>query len=66
MEHIKFTMHKTGDHMSKMRAIQVSKAKGKLELVERDIPNPTTGTVRVKVEACRVCHLSLVKNIEIP
>lgn len=42
--------------MPKMRAIQISKPKGKLELVEREIPKPTAGTVRVKVEACGICH----------
>ena len=47
----------------KMRAIQVPKAKGPLELVERDIPEPNRGWVRVKVEACGVCHSdSLVKE----
>src|SRR5262249_24147268 len=40
----------------KMRAFQVSRPKGPLELVERDIPEPAAGTVRVKVEACGVCH----------
>jgi D-arabinose 1-dehydrogenase-like Zn-dependent alcohol dehydrogenase len=39
-----------------MRAIQVSRPKGPLELVERDIPEPAAGTVRIKVEACGVCH----------
>jgi alcohol dehydrogenase/propanol-preferring alcohol dehydrogenase len=39
-----------------MRAVQVSRPKGPLELVERDVPEPSTGTVRVKVEACGVCH----------
>ncbi len=47
----------------KMRAVQVPKAKGPLELVERDIPEPQRGWVRVKVEACGVCHSdSLVKD----
>jgi D-arabinose 1-dehydrogenase-like Zn-dependent alcohol dehydrogenase len=41
--------------MAKMRAVQVT-SPGKLELVEREIPKPTAGTVRVKVEACGVCH----------
>jgi len=36
----------------KMRAVQVSKAKGPLEVVEREIPEPKAGWVRVKVEAC--------------
>jgi alcohol dehydrogenase len=42
--------------MAKMRAVQVSRAKGPLELVERDIPEPGPGTVRVKVQACGICH----------
>lgn len=40
----------------KMRAVQVGYAKGPLELVEKDIPEPGIGTVRIKVEACGVCH----------
>jgi D-arabinose 1-dehydrogenase-like Zn-dependent alcohol dehydrogenase len=47
----------------KMRAVQVSKAKGPLEVVEREIPEPKSGWVRVKVEACGVCHSdSLTKD----
>ena len=42
--------------MAKMRAVQVSKAKGALEMVEREIPEPGYGQVRLKVEACGVCH----------
>lgn len=42
--------------MAKMRAVQVSKANGPFELVERDIPTPGPHEVRVKVEACGVCH----------
>lgn len=46
-----------------MRAVQIPKAKGLLELVERDVPEPGRGWVRVKVEACGVCHSdSLVKE----
>lgn len=40
----------------KMRAIQVSKANAPFELVERDVPDPGPREVRVKVEACGVCH----------
>jgi D-arabinose 1-dehydrogenase-like Zn-dependent alcohol dehydrogenase len=40
----------------KMRVIQVTRPKGPLELVEREIPEPGTGSVRIKVEACGVCH----------
>ncbi len=42
--------------MAKMRAVQVGKAGGPLELVELDIPTPQPGSVRLKVEACGVCH----------
>ncbi len=42
--------------MPKMRAVQVAAPKGPLELVERDIPVPGPGMVRIRVEACGVCH----------
>jgi len=42
--------------MAMMRAVQVSQPKGAFELVERDVPEPVEGSVRVKVEACGVCH----------
>jgi D-arabinose 1-dehydrogenase-like Zn-dependent alcohol dehydrogenase len=48
---------------TKMKAAQISKAGGDWELVERDIPEPGPGQVRVKVEACGICHSdSLVKD----
>lgn len=40
----------------KMKALQVSTPNAPFELVERDIPEPGAGRVRVKVEACGVCH----------
>ena len=39
-----------------MRAVQVSKAGGPLELVERPIPQPGPRQVRVRVQACGLCH----------
>ncbi len=42
--------------MPKMRAVQVSRAGGPLELVEREIPAPGPATVRVRVEANGICH----------
>ena len=42
--------------MARMRVVQVGKAKGPLELVEREIPEPGAGQVRIKVQACGVCH----------
>lgn len=42
--------------MPRMRAVQVKTANGPFELVERDIPEPATGQVRIKVQACGICH----------
>jgi D-arabinose 1-dehydrogenase-like Zn-dependent alcohol dehydrogenase len=42
--------------MAKMLAFQVSRPSGSLELVERPVPEPGPGLVRIKVEACGVCH----------
>jgi D-arabinose 1-dehydrogenase-like Zn-dependent alcohol dehydrogenase len=46
-----------------MRVAQVSRPKGPLEIVERPIPEPVAGSVRIKVQACGICHSdSLVKE----
>ncbi len=42
--------------MPTMKVAQISKAKGPFEIVEREIPEPAPGTVRIKVEACGICH----------
>src|SRR5690242_16582632 len=42
--------------MAKMRAIQVSRPTGPLELVERVVPDPAAGEVRIAVAACGICH----------
>ena len=42
--------------MSKMRAVQVSRPNGPFEIVEREIPQPGAGSVRIKVQACGICH----------
>jgi D-arabinose 1-dehydrogenase-like Zn-dependent alcohol dehydrogenase len=39
-----------------MRSVQVSKPRGPFEIVERDIPEPGPMQVRIKVQACGVCH----------
>ena len=39
-----------------MRAVVVTKPNAPFELVERDVPEPGPGQVRIKVEACGVCH----------
>ncbi len=40
----------------KMRVVQVSRPNGPFELVERKIPEPLAGSVRIKVQACGICH----------
>src|SRR5438552_8902626 len=40
----------------KMKAAQISKPGGDFELVEREIPEPGRGQVRVKIEACGIYH----------
>lgn len=39
-----------------MKAIQISKPGGDFELVQREIPEPGRSQVRIKVQACGVCH----------
>lgn len=49
--------------MPNMRAVQVARAGGPLELVERPIPDPGPEWVRLKVQACGICHSdSLTKD----
>jgi len=39
-----------------MRAVQVGSAKGPLQLVERETPEPGPGEVRIAVQATGICH----------
>ena len=39
-----------------MRVAQVSRPNGAFEIVERPIPEPGEGSVRIKVQACGICH----------
>ncbi len=49
--------------MATMKAVQVSKAGGDFEIVEREIPQPGPLQVRIKVQACGICHSdALVKE----
>ena len=46
-----------------MKAVEISKPGGDFEVVERPIPEPQRGQVRIKVEACGICHSdALVKE----
>jgi D-arabinose 1-dehydrogenase-like Zn-dependent alcohol dehydrogenase len=48
---------------NKMRVAQVTRANGPLEIVERPIPEPPADWVRIKVQACGICHSdSVVKE----
>jgi len=39
-----------------MRSVQVSKPNGSFEIVERDIPEPGAGKIRIEVQACGIYH----------
>ena len=46
--------------MAKMKAVQVPKAGADFEVVEREIPEAGPGYVRIRVQACGVCHSDVV------
>jgi D-arabinose 1-dehydrogenase-like Zn-dependent alcohol dehydrogenase len=48
--------NRIGKSMSRMRAVQVPQPNGPFELVEREIPTPGAGSVRIQVQACGICH----------
>jgi D-arabinose 1-dehydrogenase-like Zn-dependent alcohol dehydrogenase len=49
--------------MGTMRVAQISSPNGPFEIVERPIPEPGAGAVRIRVQACGICHSdSLVKE----
>src|SRR5256885_8628252 len=51
----------SGDRaMPKMKVVQVPKAGADFELVEREIPQPGPGQVRIRVQACGVCHSDML------
>lgn len=53
--------------MALMRVAQVPRPKGPFEIVERPIPEPGPGSVRIKVLACGICHSdSITKEGTVP
>jgi D-arabinose 1-dehydrogenase-like Zn-dependent alcohol dehydrogenase len=42
--------------MARMRVVQVAAPGAPFELVERELPSPGNGEVRIRVQACGVCH----------
>jgi len=49
-------MATTKTAVAPMMVAQISKAGGDFEIVEREIPTPGAGQVRIKVQACGICH----------
>lgn len=43
-----------------MKAAQVSRAGADFQIVEREIPKPGAGQVRIKVQACGICHSDML------
>src|SRR5262245_33875821 len=53
--------------MATMRVAQVPRPKGSFEIVDRPIPEPGPGWVRIKVLACGGCHRdALTKAGQVP
>ena len=46
--------------MPLMKAVQVDKPNSALKLVERERPEPGPRQVRIKVEACGICHSDMM------
>ncbi|MGF6262596.1 alcohol dehydrogenase [Paraburkholderia youngii] len=42
--------------MPTMKAVEVKQAGGPLELVEREVPEAGAGHVRIRIQACGICH----------
>ena len=49
-------MATTATAIGTMKVVQVSAPRADFQVVEREIPEPGTGQVRIKVQACGVCH----------
>ena len=49
-------MTTTKTAMAPMKVAQISKAGSDFQIVEREIPKPGVGHVRIQVQACGVCH----------
>jgi D-arabinose 1-dehydrogenase-like Zn-dependent alcohol dehydrogenase len=46
--------------LAPMKVAQIPKRGGDFEVVEREVPEPGAGQVRIKVQACGVCHSDVV------
>jgi D-arabinose 1-dehydrogenase-like Zn-dependent alcohol dehydrogenase len=43
-----------------MKAVQVPRAGADFEVVEREILQPGVGQVRIKAQACGICHSDVI------
>jgi alcohol dehydrogenase/propanol-preferring alcohol dehydrogenase len=51
----------------RMKAAQIAKPGAEFEMVDRQVPEPDAGQVRIKVKACGICHSdALVKEGVLP
>jgi len=46
--------------LAPMKVAQISRPGGDFEIVEREIPRPGAGHVRIRVQACGVCHSDML------
>jgi D-arabinose 1-dehydrogenase-like Zn-dependent alcohol dehydrogenase len=46
--------------MSSMKVVQVPRPGADFEIVEREIPQPGPGHVRIRVQVCGVCHSDVI------
>ena len=46
----------TGVAIGTMKVAQVTKPGAGFQIVEREVPEPSAGQVRIKVQACGICH----------
>jgi len=46
--------------MAKMKVALVPKPGADFEIVEREIPNPGAGHVRIRVQACGICYSDIL------
>ena len=46
--------------MKTMKVVQVPKAGADFEIVDREIPEPGLGQVRIRVQACGICHSDVI------
>jgi D-arabinose 1-dehydrogenase-like Zn-dependent alcohol dehydrogenase len=56
----KFLSQRERTAMPKMKAVQVPKPGADFEIVEREIPQPAAGQVRIRVQACGICHSDVI------